>query len=325
MTRIEHQNIDLLIARHLDGGLSESETREMEAWVAAHPEEYEFLRAVHSHEPDGSVFDIDNAWETVSEKIGLNRRVRLKKLYVWSAIAASLIIFALAVPVVKSNFFGKNRKTDIQFAQTITSDGETRSFRLPDGSLVKLQKNSKLSYEWGEKERRMQLEGSAFFDVAHNPERPFVVHTHEVDVKVLGTSFVVDTRFQDKSTLVVVKSGLVNVADRISHREMNLQKGQSALATGGALSPDPGYEVNAYAWATNELAFDNEPLDKVAAALQAHFKKSVRIEGHADKCRVTAVFKEEALENIMTELQAILNFKYKKSDGGYVIYDLKCP
>src|SRR5690606_40088 len=72
-----------------------------------------------------------------------------------------------------------------------SSVGERKSFQLPDGSKVMLNSAStiQVSKNFNETTRELTLSGEAFFDVASNPEKPFIIHTASMDVKVLGTIF----------------------------------------------------------------------------------------------------------------------------------------
>lgn len=87
---------------------------------------------------------------------------------------------------------------------------------LADGSKVTLQPHSSLTYPaaFDKKIRVVRLDGEAFFDVARNPEQPFLVHFNKLVVKVLGTSFTIRSFDSEEKVLVTVKTGKVSVFDK---------------------------------------------------------------------------------------------------------------
>jgi transmembrane sensor len=88
-----------------------------------------------------------------------------------------------------------------------------KKVQLPEGSKIILQPGSKISYDpaFNKKQREIYLEGEAFFEVKRDEARPFLVYTHEVTTKVLGTSFTITARREDKNITVAVKTGRVSV------------------------------------------------------------------------------------------------------------------
>lgn len=100
------------------------------------------------------------------------------------------------------------------FLEEVNNTGRMIQIHLSDGSTVNLEDNSRLRYRKdhrGHPFRQVYLTGEAFFDVARNPSQPFLVYTHDVVTKVLGTSFRVKAFEGDDDVLVAVKAGKVSV------------------------------------------------------------------------------------------------------------------
>src|SRR5688572_25041678 len=95
----------------------------------------------------------------------------------------------------------------------VSAYGERKNFQLPDGSLVTLNAGSKMTINesYGIAARDIWLEGEAFFDVKHNKELPFIVHTPAMNIKALGTTFNVKAYPGEKATETSLVNGLVEV------------------------------------------------------------------------------------------------------------------
>ncbi len=152
-----------------------------------------------------------------------------------------------------------------------TAPAEVRTITLADGSSITLSGSGVASIAISDSERRIELtRGYALFDVTHDPARPFVVHTPEGDITVLGTSFVVRVSGDEVRTTVLRGSvsgaadtgffGDSNPVTATANQEIILSEGQAELV-----------EVNAetiprrLAWRDNMLAFDGETLNEAIA------------------------------------------------------------
>ena len=137
----------------------------------------------------------------------LNRR---KKVILWSAVSLSVLAGLLFTGV---KFFnpGNHGKALSAYSNTLpaekttseisTKNGSKTNVLLPDGTTVWLNAGSKLTYDktYGNTLREVTLTGEAFFDVVHNAEKPFVIHTSKINIRVLGTKFNVKSYPTDKT------------------------------------------------------------------------------------------------------------------------------
>ncbi|MDZ7690866.1 MAG: FecR domain-containing protein [Balneolaceae bacterium] len=128
------------------------------------------------------------------------------------------ILLAIAVPsyyfiVPESQSFLTSVETETAMQNIQTARGERASMEFSDGSRVILNSMSTLRFPkvFEGTKRELHLEGEAFFQVAHNKERPFVVHANGVEVNVLGTEFNVNSYRENEAVEVVVREGKVAV------------------------------------------------------------------------------------------------------------------
>jgi ferric-dicitrate binding protein FerR (iron transport regulator) len=224
-----------LITLFVSGEISQSERTELELLIEQRPEirdELDDAVAVWnllgteevSFTPQ-QVF----AWQKVEEQIDFEeedekvvpmRSKGSRRRTLWVAAAAAIALLAsvsvwfmqepkepLITEAVVFEPIPIHESKEVVFATT----DESKSFYLPDSSLVQLNKNSKLTLheEFDTGERVIYLEGEAFFDVHHDEERPFVVLTEHTRTKVLGTSFKVRAYPEESRKIVRVESGTV--------------------------------------------------------------------------------------------------------------------
>ena len=133
----------------------------------------------------------------------------------WISIAAVLtVIFSTGL-----FFFFKTSEQQKQNTQELSETIENRLIQLPDGSTVIISPGSRLSYPStfdGLSKRKVYLDGQAYFDIKHNPHKPFIIHTDKLKTTVLGTAFVINAWADDPDIEVTVSRGRVKVEDQFN-------------------------------------------------------------------------------------------------------------
>ena len=166
---------------------------------------------------------VQQIFENIRQEIQTPEPVSVIRLglWQWAAAASVLLMVGLGFWYFKLN---DNQNTDSVYAKNLaqnpkanieqenTSDAPMM-VKLPDGSKVTLEKNSKFSYPkaFDKEKREVYLTGEAFFQVTKDPNRPFLVYANELITKVLGTSFSIKAYEEDKNVTVSVKTGRVSV------------------------------------------------------------------------------------------------------------------
>lgn len=181
----------------------------------------------------------------------------------------------------------------------VTGPAETATITLRDGSVVKLASQSRLDLEPTRSERRVSLDGQAFFAVAPMSGRPFVVRTAKGEVRVTGTRFDLATRGDDLQ-LVVVEG---RVAVSASGLEGEIRAGQMGRVVNGTPLPvlevDDPHELSA--WVGQFIAFQSTPLADAAREIMRHYPVRIVVTDSAvAKRTITAWFSDWSLEDVMT-------------------------
>ncbi len=171
---------------------------------------------------------------------------------------------------------------------------------MPDGSTVWLNAGSKLNYDksFGTKLREVTLTGEAFFDVVKNPDQPFVIHTHRIDVKVLGTQFNVKSYPGEKTTeaalVKVLKCACIttsqgkiilkpNTEDNCGRRQRKAtsctpgarQKEEPIVSSSTTDHRSERWHSGRNCLVENKLAFVEEPFADVAMKLERWYGVSI--------------------------------------------------
>lgn len=158
--------------------------------------------------------------------------------------------------------------------QTVTRKGEVRQLALQDGSVITLNTDSVVSVSLTEQRRDIRLlRGEALFDVAHDPQRPFVVSAGPARIQAIGTSFTV--RLAERDVRVLVREGIVSVRDGKGASAMRLPANMRAVVSVEAGMPSDSSGLGAaslpvsdvhreLAWKDGNLAFEGETLRAAA-------------------------------------------------------------
>lgn len=186
--------------------------------------------------------------------------------------------------------------------------GERQTVRLDDGSEIELATSSALDVDFSAGKRTVTLlAGEAFFTVARDPQRPFVVTTDRGQIEVLGTAF--NVRVGDDVTVAVAHNTVeVSAADdagvRVTRGEM-VQFGRSGV------SPVQPADLDAIeAWRHDQLVFSDVPLDRVIAELQRYHRGRIQLlGGDIGERRVTAVFDTRRIDAALDTIAGSLDLR----------------
>ena len=297
-----------LASKYLSANATDTEIKELENWVAADAENRKTFMAfkkawmLTGALSETSTVDVDALWEkTAGQVFNEAKTVKLKARprRRWLTVAASLV---LLLSVGAALFFGPWNN------QVLTASTGTipERIEMEDGSAVILNRSSNLAYEISEKApvRRIELQGDAFFDVARDTSKPFIVRCRSLEVEVLGTSFYIDAREAQEEIQVVVESG--RVAVRHQSTERVLEAGEMAIFSEKTSQIDtlkPADE-NYKALKTNTLTFESAKLSDVIFEINRFYHSDIILESEALKdCEFSSVFKDKSLDTVIKVLE----------------------
>lgn len=188
---------------------------------------------------------------------------------------------------------------------------------LPDGSVVWLNSESRIEYETNEedKSRVVNLVGEAFFDVAKDKSRPFIVRTSNCSVTAIGTQFNVKAFPNDKDHKVSLAEGKVSVEgyDGAKSEGVLLNPGE-ALSVGldGSKEKTSFNPKEAMGWKVGILYFEDASFEEVTDKLQRWYGKKITVENSSKvgEWKFSSEFQDETLENVLRTISYAKKFKY---------------
>ncbi|AJE45813.1 FecR family protein [Celeribacter indicus] len=227
---------------------------------------------------------------------------------------------ALAAVLMLALLFGPELTMRLR-ADYMTRPGEIQHLTLSDGSRVTLAAGSAVALEFSGARRGVTLlEGTAFFEVAHDPARPFVVSTRTLEARAIGTAFEVDR--MGASASVSVTEGSVGL-DGLSGTGAKavLQAGDwQRLEADGTLSQGSGDPATFAEWREGKLFVEDRPALEVAERLQREAGGTVILIGGARDRRVTGYFDLSSPEEALRTFAASLDLVVRRVGSLRLIY-----
>lgn len=209
--------------------------------------------------------------------------------------------------------------------------GKNLSVTLQDGSVVMLNSGSSMTYpsSFAELDKReVTLKGEAFFEIAKNPEKPFIVKTETMYTQVFGTVFNVSAYEEDGPSEVVLVEGSVGVGefnDLISNSLQMIKPSQKATRSEGEGFIVEDVDVSSYiSWTKGILAFENESMVQIINRLQRQYDiKIINQYKELGERRFTGMFDEESIDNVLRTIQAHTHFTYEIEENTITIKENK--
>lgn len=270
----------------------------------------------------------------------------IRKLFLYSALAAAVAAGFFLIPKVMVNTSPAPAPLHYDYTQA-SKVGERKSFQLPDGSKVMLNAGSTLTMakDFNGQSREVTLEGEAFFDVSHNPGKPFIIHTTSMNVKVLGTVFNVKAYPADKLAETSLLKGSVEITLKNDQQKKIILRPNEKLVLPNLAAPTLQAEsstakklkaektdytiarltyidsaVKEVSWTENRLAFTDNSFEEIAPELERWYNVSISIEDEAVKqYRFTATFDQKNIIQILDALQLTRHFEYTVEQNNRII------
>ena len=331
-----------LLKRFFNKTCSEEERALAERWLADPKNQIKAEKLMLEQWHDdrqirpSSQWNQHNTLQRIHEKMGRGKAGRQQPVYInrKPRIYRQILKIAAVIllPLVAAGGFWLLNKplepSAIAVIEKINPGGQKSSVLLPDGSKVWLNAASALRFpeEFTGSQREVILEGEAFFEVVENKQKPFIVKTRDVDIKVFGTSFNVSAYPDDAFTATAVVTGLVGVRqsrpadtqqdfafvkpNQLAHfsreeRELIIQ------------STDANELIS---WKEGRLIFDATPFPVVIKKLQRWYGASITYTGQQlEKELLTFTVTKESLEKILGHMGSLVPLEYQLKENRQVL------
>lgn len=369
---MDEKRLLYLVSRNLTGEIDPSEKSELEDALNTNKEYQHIYHALFAEtvkQDDDALLEAQQAYATHFVKMQLNGEFESKKTEVpeiveepvhrrigvkifWAA-AASLVLAIASIGIIRKIQTKKDEALATKNEVT-TKKGSKSRIVLPDGTLVWLNADSKILYagNFDGDVREIQLTGEAFFDVAKDEKRPFIIHTKTIDINVLGTAFNVRSYPNERTTEASLIRGSIRVTlhnkegkqivlkpnEKLKVNNENMDSSsdikdanKKQLRTDSVKRPE--FELDSLhfqrsdttsieaLWINNKLAFESECLERVVSKLERWYNVDVVIQNEQLKTkRFTAIFEHKSLSEVMEALRLSGRFNYTIKNDVVFIY-----
>ena len=330
-----------LIQRYVTGNTGHEERQEVENWMAKSHENRRLVQELKQvwdqSPPENFKVDVQHAWEqfryrnqkkTQASKpvAGYVRKKSTLPMYLFRA--AAVLLTALFAGLFVHYQMNLEEQRDAEQAsvynalqELVTEKGEKARVTFSDGTQVTLNSASSVQFPraFHGSEREVYLDGEAYFEVAYNPDKPFIVHSQDARVEVLGTEFNVRGWSDDPAVEVVVRGGKVSVQSSVrqmdERSEVILTEGlKTELERGqNPLEPQRVDPVHHLLWTSGGMHFDNEPFYRVVRDLERRFNVDITV---ADSSLLdvpyTGTFQYAELDEVLSVIAASMGVGYDR-------------
>ena len=316
-----------LAEKYFAGDITKAEISELAGWIHNNVQlsdwwEEEFEKSDTDISPvlRDKMFERIKA-EVLNEQPAVERTPGKTLVPAWARWAA-MICIPICIAFFTYNILSIS-DTDTRSPFIVKADkGDKATVVLPDGTDVILNSASQLSYlrDFGKNERRVQLDGEGYFQVAHDTRRTFIVQVGELEVKVLGTVFNVCAYNNEQDVTVVLLEGKVSVQTPSSSlimkpgEKMNYNKSTHKLTT------EKVYPEDYVTWTKGSLYFQNESLDNIMKALSRAYDVTIRIDSpRIAEERFTGTIPGGGIQNALNIIMLTSPFRYEVKDSVIVL------
>lgn len=359
---MHNERMAQLIARKLSGETSPEEIKELELLLQEHPADAYFLSLLADYwstpvtpaaeedaDPEAHFRYVLEAaasetQEEPTAEVIYNSRSRYHIRLLLSVAAAFTGLIFLSWWGVKQLRQPHHTPMATRI-ETIAKPGAKSRLLLPDGSIVWLNSGSRISYPatFTDSIREVALEGEAYFDVAKDPGRPFMVRTNDINIRVLGTAFNVKCYPEDNKTEATLIRGLIQVSRNNGNQQQVLllhphekvvinRIPENVSVNTNTPAPDSmmvkylkknaaDTAVVETAWVYNKLVFDGENFREMSDEMERWFNvKIVFNDATVAGYRFHAKFENENIHDVLSALRLSLPFTFKIDNNEVNIY-----
>lgn len=281
-----------LIYKHLTSQTTSEEESELLSWLEASSENKQLFFEIQAIWDARYAFsDKSSSVDLYNSLVGMNKRLdqleaekrksknlkRKSLIYLWGNIAAVILVavFFLAKYAVSSN-------SEMMYTYTNLLPDSVKQIILKDGTCVWLATNATITYsgEYLDKERVVKLDGLAFFEVTKDASHPFIVKTKTFKVKVLGTSFAVNSDNANHKGEAVLLKGSVQFENKEGEGLIKMHPGQQVLYSEKSKSLEVN-EIDAKTytlWRFHLVSLLNVSIEEIVSSIEQTYKVQISID-----------------------------------------------
>ena len=334
---LKNRSIELQITSYLAGECSPADQLLVAGLIqsdAEYRDTYKSLGQIWDNpvlQPHTDTFNVDAAWLNVDKHINENSLHVVLHKPVKKPVTLRLLKYAAsiaAVVLISFTVYQITRDNKVILKNFTSGNAISSSLALSDGSNVVLNSGAEVKYpeKFGSHNREVYFWGEAFFEIASDPTRPFVIEAGDARIKVLGTSFNVNANPGTGITEVVVNTGtvlfyFVDKNDKILG-EVTLHKGDKGIYNPATrkITRMLNDNLNYISWKTGILVFNETSLDKVMDVVGKKYGVSFSMENtELSQLKLTATFDNESLDSVLEVLSLVHKLQFTHNGNDYLV------
>ena len=316
---------EVLVA-FLKGELDAAQAAAVEAWYDRSAANRRMLGQVYyilyvsDRINDAAGIDVERSLRQFKRRMHAGRRISLRRSAVRIAAAAVLLAGGLTTVLLSKRL--------AQPVTVVTQLGERSQVVLPDGTKVWLNSSSSVEYvaPFFSRQRRVKMEGEAYFEVEHDRRAPFVVSTNGLDVEVLGTRFNIRNDDNEHRVTTVLLEGAVKAyASGREQASVRLHPAQQLVfdtRTHAMRLTDCPSAERSINWIDGRFCFEHDTFGEIVAELKRYYNVDIRfMDTRLRDMRFSGNFRvEDGIYHIMSVLQLTYKFNYRIAGNDIELY-----
>ena len=314
-SNISPDNADLLLAQKIGDALPNLNTLDIDADPLL-SELFRYKKSTSSRIP---TINSTSVWNSIQAE--MNKQESKAPVFSLTpaikryAIAAGILILAFLGSFIYQNITNPNLIAE--------SFSNIQQVQLSDGTTVNLRPHSQLyEHSVSENSAEYRLEGEAFFEVTHNPNRTFIVKTDQAKVEVLGTKFVLSN--WGGTSKVFLQEGQIQYESLSSLKSVILEPGQSSVINDLNEAPEifQARESVFTDWLNNELTFQNESVNMIFNELEQHFDIQIESTQNLDNETLSGSVSLDKLTTVLEDLELVLDGTFTQTGDNTYVFNL---
>ena len=361
---MDNNRLSALLAKKMAGEATPEEQHALQEYLQSNADDRFLAEMLHTFWAAGAKSSESPPLDADARFLQILQKASRPETRPWTAFISRRVVAAAAVFLLgfmALRFWPglmKNGQKEAHVNEIVIQRGAKSKITLPDGTQVWLNSDSKLVYPdvFNDTLREVTLEGEGYFIVAKNPAHPFVLHTSEIDIHVIGTVFNVKSYAEEDAVETTLLQGSIAVEKRNTndaarimlrpHEKLVIRKkaGMSSSATGipedRKLMPSekisditpllsvtrlsqlvPDSTRTETSWVYGRLVFEGDHFYELALKMERWYDKKITIRDEKiAQYRFTGMLENETLEEALHALQLTASFRFR-IDGNQVYID----
>lgn len=300
--------MDELLMKYIKGETTSEEREKVVRWLDEDP------KHIHQYRSLRKLYDI-SLWSPIEENQQEKKQTRTLKP-VWIEFLKVAVVILITFLGTKAFFDWKEDSVKMQ--TVIVPAGQRAELLLADGTKVWLNSRSKLKFpdRFQKDARNVELDGEGYFEVTHQEDAPFTVHTSKYDVQVLGTEFNVKAYNGKNQFETSLLKGSVEVSDTNKSQIVRLRPDEKVISDGSQLIRLAILDKNYFRWKEGLLCLDDESIGSLIEKLELYYDVNIVVQKPSlMKYHYSGKFRiNDGVEHVLKVLQLKHKFTYIKDE-----------